>query len=90
MKPKFLARLSSLLMSPMYAPAVANDAPKTPANARPTNSQVIDVARPGQQEIHAEREQRERAATGRRPNRSLRFPKTGAMKNCSSAYTAIR
>ena len=33
-------------MSPMYAPAAANDAPNTPANARPTNSQVIEVARP--------------------------------------------
>ena len=89
MNPKFLARLVSSLMSPMYAPAVANDAPKTPANARPRNSQVIEVARPVSRKSTPNANS-EPSRMGRLPNRSLRFPKTGAMKNCSSAYTAIR
>ena len=88
-KPKFRARFSSLLMSPMYPPAAANEAPKTPATARPTNNQVIEVARP------VSRKSTPNAAsdhnnTGRRPMRSLMLPKMGAMKNCSSAYTAMR
>ena len=76
-------------MSPMYAPAAANDAPNTPANARPMNSQVIEVARPVSRKSTPNANS-EPSSSGRRPKRSLRFPKTGAMKNCSSAYTAIR
>ena len=60
-----------------------------PATARPMNSQVIDVARPVSRKSMPKAAS-DRSSSGRRPNRSLRFPKIGAMKNCSSAYTAIR
>ena len=39
--PKFWARFSGGLMSVMYAYAVVNEAPATPASARPTNNQAI-------------------------------------------------
>jgi hypothetical protein len=53
------------------------------------NSQVIVLASPVSRKSMPNAAS-DHSSTGRRPMRSLILPKMGAMKNCSSAYTAMR